>query len=75
MKHTAYMWAIVNHAGVLYRGSTGSRRFAIQNHAAEHVGTYTGSYNDALRDAWKRCRLTGDRCVKITVTYEVPDGR
>jgi hypothetical protein len=69
VKKTETMWAIycmpdpiyTSFPGFLYVGTFTTKRGMIYIHSNEKS------------QSWRECRKEGDRCVKVRVTYEVPE--
>lgn len=69
-------WVIVGEHG-LYIGQWQLRKDAVRKHVSDlwsgradmPVLDEFGQLTDAHREAWKRCRENGDRCVLATISY------
>ncbi len=64
MKKSATMWAIEGQWGnrpLLYCGTYLTRRDAIRD------------FCDNIGKTWAECRKSGNRAVKVTLTWEAPD--
>ena len=78
MKRTEQGWSIYNPDVGLYIGWYLTRASAI----ADHVGSLNSNISrlvcgrtlsDDQKREWERCKMRGDRAVKVTVSCEVPE--
>ena len=65
-------WAIVGNCG-LYTGWWMTRRDAVEEHCKSRIfGCETMPATPVeLKAEWKACRASGDRAVKVKITYPV----
>jgi len=70
MKKKETMWAIVGCYG-LYAGIWLTRRDAIRWHSTtKRLGLNDDWSKEEVKKAWKDCRKTGDKAIKVEVSYE-----
>lgn len=70
MKKTEKMWAVVGCCG-LYTGTWLTRKDAIRFHSVtKRLGIGDEWSKGTVKKAWKDCKKSGDRVVKVEVSYE-----